>query len=100
VGRHQPQRSTALPFGPYFVLSNCSREDGKVIATFRQPFDMLAETATAAARIEADESAKSAKSDRTMCRAPGSDFQQILEDVRGLRFPALARSPVRKGMMA
>ena len=28
-----------------FVLSNCTWEDGEVVATFRQPFDMLAETA-------------------------------------------------------
>ncbi len=27
-----------------FVLSNCTWEDGKVVATFRQPFDMLADT--------------------------------------------------------
>jgi hypothetical protein len=27
-----------------FVLSNCSWEDGEVVATFRQPFDLLAET--------------------------------------------------------
>ena len=46
-----------------FLLSNCTWEDGEVVATFRQPFDMLAETATAAARIEADEEAKSAKSE-------------------------------------
>ena len=26
-----------------FVLSNCSWEDGEVVATFREPFDMLAE---------------------------------------------------------
>ena len=26
-----------------FVLSNCTWEDGEVVATFRQPFDMLAE---------------------------------------------------------
>ena len=28
-----------------FVLSNCTWENGEVVATFRQPFDMLAETA-------------------------------------------------------
>ena len=27
-----------------FLLSNCTWEDGKVVATFRQPFDILAET--------------------------------------------------------
>jgi site-specific DNA recombinase len=33
-----------------FVLSNCIWEDGEVVATFRQPFDLLAETAAIAAR--------------------------------------------------
>lgn len=28
-----------------FLLSNCTWEDGEVVATFRQPFNMLAETA-------------------------------------------------------
>ena len=32
-----------------FVLSNCSWEDGEVVATFRQPFDLLAETTAIAA---------------------------------------------------
>jgi hypothetical protein len=27
-----------------FLLSNCTWEDGDVVATFRQPFDLLAET--------------------------------------------------------
>ena len=44
-----------------FVLSNCTWEDGEVVATFRQPFDLLAETTIAAARLGADEAAKSAK---------------------------------------
>jgi site-specific DNA recombinase len=26
-----------------FVLSNCTWEDGEVVATFRQPFDLLRE---------------------------------------------------------
>jgi site-specific DNA recombinase len=46
-----------------FVLSNCTWEDGEVVANFRQPFDMLAETTTAAARLEADKTAKSAKNE-------------------------------------
>ncbi len=46
-----------------FVLSNCTWEDGNVVATFRQPFDMLAETVAAAASIEAVELAQSAKSE-------------------------------------
>src|SRR2546430_10644009 len=33
-----------------FVLSNCTWEDGAVVATFREPFDLLAETTAIAAR--------------------------------------------------
>ena len=36
-----------------FVLSNCTWADGEVVATFRQPFDLLAETTANAARAEA-----------------------------------------------
>ena len=46
-----------------FVLSNCSWEDGEVVATFRQPFDLLAETTAIAARREAGDTANSAKSE-------------------------------------
>ena len=46
-----------------FVLSNCTWEDGEVVAIFRQPFDLLAETAVAASRIEAGERAKAAKNE-------------------------------------
>jgi site-specific DNA recombinase len=34
-----------------------------VVATFKQPFDLLAETAVMAARATADEAGKSAKSE-------------------------------------
>jgi site-specific DNA recombinase len=34
-----------------FVLSNCTWENGEVVATFREAFDMLAETATNLARL-------------------------------------------------
>src|ERR1700722_937362 len=34
-----------------FVRSNCTWEDGEIVTTFRQPFDMLAETVTAAATL-------------------------------------------------
>ena len=44
-----------------FVLSNCTWEDGEVVATFRQPFDIPAETATIAARNGAGNTANSAK---------------------------------------
>lgn len=46
-----------------FVLSNCSWEDGEVRATFRQPFDLLAETTAIASRQEAENTAYSAKSE-------------------------------------
>ncbi len=46
-----------------FVLSNCTWEDGEVVATFRQPFDLLAETTAIAMRSAADDSANSAKSE-------------------------------------
>src|SRR5580704_16905110 len=36
-----------------FVLSNCTWEDGEVVATFRQPFDLLAETTALGAHREA-----------------------------------------------
>ena len=46
-----------------FVLSNCTWEDGEVVATFRQPFDLLAETTASAARCEAGNTAIPAKSE-------------------------------------
>ena len=46
-----------------FVLSNCSWEDGEVVATFRQPFDLLAETATVAARVKAGNAGSLTKSE-------------------------------------
>jgi site-specific DNA recombinase len=45
------------------LLSNCSWEEGEVVATFRQPFDILAETAIAAARSEKSEQPKSTKNE-------------------------------------
>ncbi len=46
-----------------FVLSNGTWDDGEVGATFRQPFDLLAETTAIAARSAADGGANSAKSE-------------------------------------
>lgn len=46
-----------------FLLSNCTWEDGEVVATFRQPFDLLVETAVTAARAAAGENPKSAKTE-------------------------------------
>src|SRR5579875_1781213 len=44
-----------------FLLSNCTWEDGEVVATFRQPFDLLSETALTASRVEAGETTKTAR---------------------------------------
>jgi site-specific DNA recombinase len=46
-----------------FVLSNCSWEDGEVVATFRQPFDLLAETTTIAAGSKTSKGTTSSKSE-------------------------------------
>ena len=46
-----------------FLLSNCTWEDGEVIATFRQPFDLLAETAVSAGRAAADGTGGSTKTE-------------------------------------
>ena len=80
-----------------------------MVATFRQPFDMLAETASAAARVELGEKAKSSKSEiwlpflntyRTMCTAPSFDFLQALEGISALRVAAqfLARAKRTAGV--
>jgi hypothetical protein len=45
-----------------FLLSNCTWKDGEVVATFRQPFDMLSEMVNAAACIQEVDNAKSGKS--------------------------------------
>jgi site-specific DNA recombinase len=46
-----------------FVLSNCSWEDGEVVATFRQPFDLLAETTNITAGSKVGNGARSSKSE-------------------------------------
>ena len=46
-----------------FVLSNCQWEDGEVVATFRQPFDLLAETTAAAGCSGDGEMAKRTKNE-------------------------------------
>ena len=56
-----------------FLLSNCSWEDGEVVATFRQPFDLLAETTAIAATRKATATAISAKTEIWL---PGPDSNQ------------------------
>ncbi|MGB7857257.1 MAG: hypothetical protein WBL48_15310 [Pseudolabrys sp.] len=46
-----------------FLLSNCTWEDGAAVATFRKPFDLLAETVAGAERTATDNGAKTAKSE-------------------------------------
>ncbi len=46
-----------------FVLSNCSWEDGEVVATLRQPFDLLAQTTAIATRAATSSGSNSAKSE-------------------------------------
>ena len=50
-----------------FVLSNCTWEDGEVVATFRQPFDLLAETNAAVARSKAGNGGNSSKNEIWLC---------------------------------
>jgi hypothetical protein len=42
---------------------NCTWEDGKVVATFREPFDMLAETTVNSNRLESGVTFKAAKTE-------------------------------------
>ena len=51
-----------------FLLSNCTWEDGEVIATFRQPFDLLAEIAVSAGRAAADGTGGLTKTEIWLCR--------------------------------
>jgi site-specific DNA recombinase len=46
-----------------FVLSNCTWEDGEVVVTFRQPFDLLAQTTAVAMRSAAEDTGNLAKSE-------------------------------------
>ena len=46
-----------------FLLSNCTWEDGNVVATFRQPFDVLAETTVSAAHAAGAEVPRSAETE-------------------------------------
>jgi site-specific DNA recombinase len=46
-----------------FLLSNCTWEDGEVVATFREPFDMLAETAANSSRLESGVTFKAAQTE-------------------------------------
>ena len=46
-----------------FVLSNCSWEDGEVVAVFRQPFDIVSKTTAIAARSSAENNGNISKNE-------------------------------------
>jgi hypothetical protein len=80
-----------------FVLSNCTWEDGEIVGTFRQPFDLLAETTAIAARSGGGKTPILTKSEiwlpflntyRTLCLAPGPEFREVLNGVREIRAAA------------
>jgi site-specific DNA recombinase len=58
--RQQPREKRRLL---NFILSNCSWEDGEVVAAFRQPFDLLAQTTAIAMRAATRSGSNSAKSE-------------------------------------
>ena len=58
--RQQPREKRRLL---NFVLSNCSWEDGEVVATFRQPFDLLAQTTAIGTRAATSLESNSAQSE-------------------------------------
>jgi site-specific DNA recombinase len=64
-----PQKRRLLDF----LVSNCTWRDGELTATFRQPFDMLAETTAAASRSAAMIDVATAKSEIWL---PGPDSNQ------------------------
>jgi len=64
-----------------FLLSNCTWDDGEVIATFRQPFDLLAGTAVKAACAG------------TVPRGPGRTPQVRRRLCVGLRARSVRRAP-------
>ena len=79
---------TALP--RIFVVSNCTWKDGELAVTFRQFFDLLAETAAHAKGKAAGGVANGFSqiwlpfldTYRTMCLAPHGEFRQLLERAR------------------
>ena len=66
-----------------FVLSNCTWEDGEVVATFRQPFDLLAETTAVAMRTAVDDKGNLAKSEIWLGR---QDLNLGMAESKTLRF--------------
>jgi site-specific DNA recombinase len=76
-----------------FLLSNCTWEDGEVVASFRQPFDLLAETTALAASQKAGKRTKTAKSEIWLGRL---DSNQGMPESKSGALP-LGYAPIRVG---
>jgi hypothetical protein len=74
-----------------FVLSSCSWEDGEVVATFRQPFDLLAQTAAVATRAAVENRPNSAKNGIWLGRL---DSNQGMAESKSAALP-LGYAPIR-----
>jgi hypothetical protein len=79
------------------MLSNCSWNNGKVTATLRQPFDLLAKTNASPTYREAGKMDDTAKKEiwlpflntyRTMCLVLPPEFRWVLEEIREMRLAA------------
>ena len=80
-----------------FLLSNSTWQQDTLNVEFKEPFDMLAETVDAAARVEAAAGMESARNEvwlpfvddyRTKCIVPKSSFRLRLEQVTRLELAA------------
>jgi hypothetical protein len=61
-----------------FLLSNCTWEDGEAVSTFREPFDMLAETAADSNRLESGVTLKTAKTEIWLaCLSRGTETVDV-----------------------
>jgi hypothetical protein len=76
-----------------FVVSNCSWKDGHLTVRYRQPFDLLVDTAENAQGLAAAEGPEIAKTEiwlpfldtyRMLCLAPAPPLKLLLEQVKTL----------------
>lgn len=74
------------------LVSKCHLVNGELRVEPRQPFALLRETVASHERLVAGEAASDAKlanrlpflnTYRTMCLAPASDFQRLLDAIQG-----------------
>ena len=94
--RQQPREKRRLL---NFVLSNCSWEDGEVIATFRQPFDLLAQTAAIATHAAAISDSNSVKSEIWLGDLDSNqDSRSQKSDVLPLNYPPTTRNWARDSL--